>query len=277
MRILYLGLICLFLASVSEAEEARLVALDVGEGQATLIQRGGHGILIDTGHVGKARLVLDRLAGLGVHQLDYLILSHLHPDHASGYFRLREAWPGTPVLFNGQPISGLKQPDITRWVYEALSTDPLVDVIRAGEKIQWRGMRLEVLWPHGFENQNLNRHSLVIRLDYQDHTALIMGDAGNHAERALLEQPDKLPTNMDVLVLGHHGASDAGDELFLKRLNPGLAIISVNAGNLRGYPDPAVLQRLADLGIGLRRTDMDGEIIVDLSEHPELESSRVIK
>ena len=274
MRIRYLGLILLFLTSLAEAEEARLVALDVGEGQAILVQRGGQGILIDTGHVGKARLVLERLAALGVRQLDYLILTHLHPDHASGYFRLREAWPNTPVLFNGHPISGLAQPDVTRWVYEALMKDPLVGVIRAGEKIQWRGMQLEVLWPDGFENSNLNRHSLVIRLDYQDYTALIMGDAGKQVEQALLDQPDSLPSGIDLLVVGHHGASDVGDELFLKRLNPGLAIISVNAGNLRGYPDPALLQRLADLGISLRRTDMDGEIMVDLSEHPELESRR---
>ena len=266
MRICTLGLILLVLTSLAGAEEARLVTLDVGEGQAILIQRGGQGILIDTGHVGKTRLVLDRLAVLGVHQLDYLVLTHLHPDHASGYFRLREAWPNTPVLFNGQPISGLVQPDVTRWVYEALMTDPLVRVIRAGETIQWHGMQLEVLWPDGFDNRNLNRHSLVIRLDYQDHTVLIMGDADKHVEQTLLNQRDKLPSNVDALVMGHHGASDVGDELFLRRLNPGLAIISVNAGNLRGYPDPALLQRLADLGINLRRTDVDGEIIVNLSD-----------
>ena len=270
MRICTLGLILLVLTSLAGAEEARLVTLDVGEGQAILIQRGGQGILIDTGHVGKTRLVLDRLAALGLRQLDYLILSHLHPDHASGYFRLREAWPNTPVLFNGQPISGLKQPDVTRWVYEALMRDPLVRVIRAGETIQWHGMQLEVLWPDGFDNRNLNRHSLVIRLDYQDHTVLIMGDADKHVEQTLLNRRDRLPSNVDALVMGHHGASDVGDELFLRRLNPRLAIISVNAGNLRGYPDPALLQRLADLGISLRRTDVDGEIIVNLSDPAQL-------
>ncbi len=212
--------------------------------------------------------MLDRLADLGVLQLDYLILSHLHPDHASGYFRLREAWPDTPVLFNGQPLAGVAQPDMTRWVNDALVTDPLSRVIRAGEKIRWRGMQLEVLWPDGFENQNLNRHSLVIRLDYQDQTVLIMGDADNHVEQLLLNRRNKLPSNVDVLVLGHHGARDAGSEPFLRRLDPGLAIISVNANNLRGYPDAAVLQRLDDLGISLRRTDRDGEIRVNLSEDP---------
>ena len=268
MRILCLSLICLFLSSALEADEASLVAMDVGEGQAILIQCGAHGILIDTGHAGKARLVLDRLADLGVQQLDYLILSHLHPDHASGYFRLREAWPDTPVLFNGQPISGVAQPDMTRWVNEALVTDPLSRVIRAGEKIQWRGMLLAVLWPDGFEDQNINRHSLVIRLDYQDQTVLIMGDVGNHVEQVLLNRHSELESNVDVLVLGHHGAGDASGELFLRQLNPGLAIISVNANNLRGYPDAAVLQRLDDLGISWRRTDRDGEIRVNLSGRP---------
>ncbi len=257
-------LFCMLLPMTVAAVPVQLVVLDVAEGQAVLVQQGEYGILLDTGHAGKARGVLDRLGELGVQHLDYLILTHLHPDHASGYFRLREAWPDVPVLYNGQVMSALGQPDMVRWVYDALLVDAKVRMVGAGERINWRQMQLEILWPDGLEGHNINQNSLVIKLDYADKTVLLMGDADIQVEQAMLKT-DKLPASVDILVLGHHGAKDASSEAFLRQLNPELAIISVNKNNLRGYPDASVLQRLQQLGIKLHRTDRDGELIINLN------------
>lgn len=112
------------LAYAAGAIPFRLIVLDVGEGQSILLQRGRHGVLIDTGHAGKARYVLQQLQTYGVSQLDYLVLTHLHPDHASGYFRIREAFPNTPVLVHNYSFTNEKVPDMSRWVAEALASDP---------------------------------------------------------------------------------------------------------------------------------------------------------
>ncbi|WP_456415655.1 ComEC/Rec2 family competence protein [Thiolapillus sp.] len=253
--------LCVMAAPV--AAEPRLVMLDVGEGQALLLQQGARGVLIDTGHPGVSRRLLARLGALGVKRLDYLILTHLHPDHAGGYFRLREAFPRTPVLYSGHPLPADVRPDLVRWVNDALAQDAHRRLLRAGEDISWQGMHIEVLWPEAFSGDNLNRHSLVLLLHYAGLKLLIMGDADAVVEQALLEQ-NKLPADIDVLVAGHHGAADATSAAFVDRLHPRLALISVNAGNIRGYPGEEVLQRLEKAGARVLRTDRHGELRLDL-------------
>jgi len=262
MRRWLAALLLASLAGGATAEELRLRLLDVGEGQALLLQHGGRGILVDTGHAGQATRVLRAIADSGVRRLDRLILSHLHPDHASGYFRLREAWPDTPVLDNGHPLPRDVSPDMVRWVRDALARDPLRRTLRAGDTLDWGDARLEVLWPERFTDANLNRHSLVLRLRHGENTALLMGDAGKPVERELLRRGKPLAAG--VLLVGHHGAGDAGDPGFLAAVRPAYALVSVNRDNLRGYPDAATLSRLKAVGAKVLRTDAAGDICLRL-------------
>ncbi len=262
MRGWLVALLLAGLTSGGAAEELRLRLLDVGEGQAVLLSHGERGILVDTGHAGQATRVLRAIAGSGVRHLDMLILSHLHPDHASGYFRLREAWPDTPVLDAWHPLPADVSPDMVRWVNAALANDPLRRRLKAGDNLPWGDARIEVLWPAGFTNHNLNQHSLVLRIRHGERSALLMGDAGKTVERELLK--GEKPLASDVLVVGHHGASDAGDAAFLAAVRPQWSLISVNRDNLRGYPDADTLQRLRAAGGRLLRTDQDGDICLRL-------------
>ena len=256
------GVVMACLGTHASAEELRLRVLDVGEGQAVLLQHGEHGILVDTGHAGQAPQVLSAIDDSGIRRLDMLILSHLHPDHASGYFRLREAWPDTPVLDAQHPLPADISPDMVRWVNEALSADPLRRRLAAGDTLPWGDVRIEVLWPAVFTSDNLNRHSLVLHIRHGERSALLMGDAGKEVERELLQQGKKLTA--DVLIVGHHGASDAGDPAFLAAVQPAWSVISVNHNNLRGYPGADTLQRLRTAGGQVLRTDEDGDICLYL-------------
>lgn len=258
--LLYLAIVCF--STVAQAQELRLIVLDVGEGQAVLLQHGAHGILVDTGHAGQASRVLQALTKNGIRQLDQLILTHLHPDHASGYFRLREAYPATPVLDAQQPLPRDVSPDMVRWVNDALSVDPLRRRLAAGDTLPWGDVRIEVLWPATFASTNLNRHSLVLRIRHGNHSALLMGDADKEVEQQLLRQGEALAA--DVLIVGHHGASDASGTAFLTAVRPVYSVISVNSGNLRGYPDRDTLQRLAAASERVLRTDKRGDICLRL-------------
>ena len=262
MKALFSWLLFCMMA-VPVAAQPRLVMLDVGEGQAILLQQGHRGLLVDVGHPGMGQRVLERLVALGVKRLDYMILTHLHPDHAGGYFRLREAFPQTPVLYSGHPLPANVRPDLVRWVNDALAEDPHRQLLRAGGRFQWQEMTIEALWPEAFSGNNLNRHSLVLLLRHAGLKLLIMGDADKTAEQMLLDQ-GKLPADIDVLVAGHHGAADATSVSFVDRVRPGLVLISVNAGNIRGYPGEEVLQRLEKVGARVLRTDRDGELRLDL-------------
>ncbi len=244
------------------ALDLRLTVLDVGEGQAVLLQHGTSATLVDTGHAGQVKRVLQALTANGIQRLDRIILTHIHPDHASGYFRIREAYPATPVLDVQVPLSSDVSPDMVRWVNEALSADPLRRRLTAGDTFSWGDVRFNVLWPVGFTSTDLNYHSLVLHIRHGDRSALLMGDAGIKVETQLLYREE--PLDADVLVVGHHGSADSGGVAFLGAVRPAYSVISVNSGNLRGYPDNGTLARLSQVSGQVLRTDQLGDICLRL-------------
>lgn len=237
----------------------RLIALDVKEGQAILLQHKNRGILIDTGHAGEALNLLKKLEQHGVSQLQAVIFTHLHPDHASAYFRIREAFPLSRFYSNCQPIQVNRAPDISRWIADDLQNNPAHQCLNADSKLSFADAELDILWPDTIEGNNLNYNSLVIHIKMNQRDFILMGDANLDVEKQLLNA-DRLPENIDALVVGHHGWHDASSEALLKQLKPSQAIISINANNPRGYPHSSVLQRLQHYGVEISRTDHHGDI-----------------
>lgn len=238
-----------------------IIVLDVKEGQAVLIKHNSEGVLIDTGHMGQSTAVLNKLHQYGVKNITDIILTHLHPDHASGYFRLKEAFPSATIYSNCQPLPSNIQPDTTRWLHETLQKTRNHRCLAAGSSILFFDSRLTMLWPHKFLNNNLNQHSLVINIAVGEKNILVMGDAGIKAEQALILE-NALPKRISALIVGHHGANDATSYKFLRMTAPEVAVISVNKNNVRGYPADSTLKRLNDMGIKTLRTDIHGDISV---------------
>jgi competence protein ComEC len=71
---------------------------------------------------------------------------------------------------------------------------------------------------------------------------------------------------LEVLKVAHHGSEDAGLEELLRRTEPRLALISVGAANPYGHPAPATLAALADAGVPVLRTDLEGPITLDVAD-----------
>jgi len=235
-------------------------ALDVGEGQSILLHMNNRAILVDTGHAGMAVSVLNRLAELGIQQLDYLILTHLHPDHASGYFRIHEQYPQVTTLDNCYPVKAGDTDDMVRWVDAALQSNPHRRCVKRGDKLEWQGIEIAVLWPvEPLSSQSgLNHSSLVLSVNGGKQKLLIMGDADKKAEAKILEIESLHP--VDLLVVGHHGANDASSEQFLQKVSPQYSVISTNKENFRGYPSAETLQRLAKFSDKILKTYDSGEI-----------------
>lgn len=260
-------LVISFLISSILCADDKIIILDVGEGQAVLLKHNNAGILIDIGHPGMATRVLQQLKFYQVDDLSYIIFTHLHPDHAGGYFRLREAFPGTTILHSGHPLPNDVTPDLVRWVYRALQKDKKQKKVQGGSEIRWQTFTLRFLWPHQFKSTNLNRHSLVILIEVQQASILLMGDADKFVERALLKSGSIRPIHL--LIAGHHGASDSGDIEFLKALVPRYSVVSVNAKNIRGYPNANTISNLRRFSGDVLRTDLHGDICFDLNKEPD--------
>ncbi len=266
--------ICFFIGvffSITDGHTAdlKVVILDVGMGQSVLLVQGGHGLLIDTGLVEYGPHVLSRMNFYGIQTLDYLVLSHLHPDHAGGYFQFREAWPDTSVFENCHIPEKLHpdEEDFFVKVHTALAQDSLRSCLAAGDIVFWQGHELQVLWPVVTEGTNINHNSLVVLLKVgQKGSLLVMGDVDKTVENRLKTTLQSLlsPSGVTLYVAAHHAAVDTGDPGFLSVLRPQVSIISVGQNNPFGYPSDTSVSVLERYSGTVLRTDRDGEICFTL-------------
>jgi competence protein ComEC len=124
-------------------------------------------------------------------------------------------------------------------------------------------LRIEVLWPPRelvaapLPGADPNQLALVLLIRWHDFSMLLSADA--EAEAVPLD-----PGPLDVLKVAHHGSDDAGLAALLERARPGLAVISVGAGNSYGHPTAGTLATLAGHGVRTLRTDEDGTVEIDV-------------
>ncbi|MDR7278624.1 ComEC/Rec2 family competence protein [Catenuloplanes atrovinosus] len=228
----------------------------VGQGDATVLPLGGgQAVVVDAG---PEPAPVDRcLRDLGIHHVPLLAVSHFHQDHiggVAGVFRGRRvdavvttAWPepaaghelvhaeaarhGTPVL---AATAGW------RWAARELS----VEVIGPPEEL--RGTRSDP-----------NNNSLVLRATVAGVRILLMGDAENEEQDALVRAGGAL--RADVLKLAHHGSAYQSLD-FLAAADPAVVLVSVGEDNDYGHPNLALLARLSRDGARVLRTDEQGDL-----------------
>lgn len=261
--LLFITALMVISGNCAEAE-MRCVVLDVGEGQAVLLQSGDYGVLIDTGHFGKSYSLLAALEKYGVKTVEKVILTHLHPDHASGIFTVMQHFPDAKIYESGHRINSIPSIDSIRWVAKKLDTDDWnVENITQGRFLEWRGAKITVLWPQIIHGDSLNRMSLVLNISYGSKNILLMGDADKYVEEQIMKN-NSLPGNADLLVVGHHGAKDATGKKFLDELSPQTAVISVNKNNVRGYPHSTIIEIINSRNIPLHITARHGDFTIVL-------------
>ena len=105
-----------------------------------------------------------------------------------------------------------------------------------------------------------NNYSLVIRFVHGDKSFLFTGDIEREVEYEMVRRNFNLRS--DILKIPHHGSKTSSSELFLEEVRPEVAVISAGRNNLYGHPHAAILQRLADYGIAIRRTDTERDILI---------------
>lgn len=266
--VIWLPLLLMSLSAHGD-ELVRFIAFNVGEGQSLLIQKNNRAMMIDTGHAGAIASVLNRMQKFGVNTIEALVLTHLHPDHASGFFRLHESFENLKIYHNCQPLADNVQPDMVRWVRDALKKNDNVRCLRAGSVIDFDGVKISVLWPVNIVNNNLNYNSLVLTITLGNSNILVMGDTGFAAEQHLIRHHNSIK-HVDILVVAHHGARDASSEAFISKLMPEYSVVSVNKSNVRAYPSEDVINRLKKYSAHLVRTDEHGDLVFMLNNEGAL-------
>nr|MBA3865993.1 MBL fold metallo-hydrolase [Solirubrobacterales bacterium] len=235
------------------ASELRIEVLDVGQGDAILLQPArAPAILVDGGPPGDH--LASKLAAAGVDRLGAAVITHDESDHAAGIEELLGRFPIERVAFarlGRAPLAAAGDAGAT----------PLR--LAQGAELHSGRLELEVLWPppellgEPLGGENPNSQALVIIARWGAFAMLLSADA--EAESVPID-----PGPVDVLKVAHHGSDDAGLGALLDRIRPRLAVISVGADNSYGHPTPGTLATLASHGVRTLRTDRDGTVTLDL-------------
>jgi competence protein ComEC len=251
----------------------RMTMLDVGQGDALLLEfPDGKTMLYDAGprtetHDAGESTVVPFLKRHGIRRLDAVVISHAHADHYGGM----SAVVGSIGIGR---IYDANYPVTSDW-YDSLriqleeSGIPVYHLY-AGDRIDYfEGARIYVLHPapvflidRGELHSNLNNVSIVLLVVYGEVSILLTGDAELEPEWYMgYFYGDFLRAT--VLKAGHHGSATSSTERFLRLVRPDKALISVGRMNRFNHPGAEVIERFAEGGIAVYRTDRDGAIRVE--------------
>jgi competence protein ComEC len=238
--------------------------LDVGEGDATLIQNGYQNILIDGGPSPQAICTkLSDKIPFWNRNIDLVILTHPHLDHLSGLIEVIKRYQVKEVLSLNTVTNSLAYQE---WLnYLELHKIPFT-FAHAGQIVKLANeVKLEILAPLDenlyISNENQENNCIVMRLSLKDISFLLTADCEWSEESLLLSHRSIQPST--VLKVAHHGSKTSTSRQFLAVTSPQLAIISVGSDNRFGHPDDQVINRLQEsLGSEdkIYRTDEYGTI-----------------
>ena len=239
---------------IAQAGTLTVTWLDVGQGDAAVIQCGGQSMLIDGGKPEKSSYIYAWLQQHGLSYLDVIVATHVDADHIGGLSgALNYASVGTAYC----PETTGTTEKFQSFVKYLAQRGKQITVPTAGETFALGGAQIQILGPlHRAEDSNDN--SIVLKVSFGATSFLFTGDAERAEEQDLLNSGVNLQST--VLKVGHHGSDTSTSYPFLRAVAPQYAVISVGAGNSYGHPTEAVLSRLRDAGVTTFRTDMQGEI-----------------
>ena len=231
-------------------DDVRMTVLDVGQGQAIVLQSEGKTFLVDCGgdsDTAAADAAAEKLLSMGISRLDGLILTHYDRDHAGG----------AVYLLSRIRADALYLPDCidTDGYSEPLKQMPQAVMVDDHMQISFGAVTIKLITTdYGISN---NESGLCVLFQRENCDILITGDRNSYGEKDLLRQID-LP-DLEVLIVGHHGSKYSTSVELLQAGKPDIAIISVGE-NSYGHPTNEVLERLTEFGCEVYRTDQQGTI-----------------
>jgi competence protein ComEC len=232
----------------------RVRALDIGQGDAFLVEAGGKLALVDGGP-DPNRLLAELGASLPAwrRHIDLVVLTHAHLDHGAGLIAVLDRYDvGLAVAPRGLNAGPLADAWNARIAAHAIARAD----VSAGSVVRLGSARIEVLAPNG--DPLVDVPSLVLRLELGAASVLFCGDATEAAQADLLLAPERLRAR--VYVPPHHGAATPYASALVGAVHPELALISVGLDNRYGHPTADTLAALA--GVPTYRTDRDGTVEV---------------
>jgi len=233
-------------AATMPDDNLRISFLDIGQGDAILIQTPAHqDILIDGGPSSQAiSLELGKKLPFWDRTIDLVVLTQPHADHVTGLVEVLQRYKVKQVLYADLDFES----DIyDEWLRLIKEKNIKCTIAQAGQQIDLgKGVVIEVLNPPEMllsdTSSDIDNNGVVLRLSMDEVSFLFTADIGQEAEFELINRRADLHST--VLKVAHHGSDTSTCQEFLAVVNPQLAVISAGADNPFGHPSDEVLERL---------------------------------
>lgn len=231
--------------------------IDVGEGLSLLFESNSHYMLYDGGDREYSSKVVAYLKQQNVEKLDYVVVSHYDADHLNGIV-------GALNVFE---VSNVIAPDYTTDTrvfesFQEIASEKGLDIILpvVGNQVSFGSTHATILAPSGSAYSEVNDYSIALRLQCNENSIVVTGDATSLSESEMLISGQNL--DADILVVGHHGSDSSSSEGFIASVSPDIAVISCGLDNQYLHPTQIVMERLQNTGCEIFRTDKQDDFIL---------------
>ena len=227
--------------------------IDVGQADSVLIRNGNYNMLIDAGNNEDGEKLVNYFKSLGIEEFTYVFATHPHEDHIGGMDDIINNFK----IDNYYMSNKLSTTKTFMDVLDALDGRNLKYMVpNKGDTLKLGDANIKVIYP-GDDKSNINDSSIVLKVTYGKNSFLLTGDATSNVERKIYNENIK----SDVLKVAHHGSSYSSTDVFLDKVKPYYAVISVGKNNIYNHPSNKTLEKLNKRNIKAYRTDLDGTIV----------------
>ena len=234
-------------------EQPSFTMIDIGQGDAFLINDGGDYYLVDVGgpsyksYDSGQRILVPYLKSLGVREIKAVFISHEDKDHSGNLPILYDNFKVDNLITNSYNIEGLK------------AYNPII--MRKGNRLMLKNGYIECI----FEGQvgDENAESLGLLINIQGIKILSLGDLPSEYE-------DDLNLKADILKVSHHGSKTSTSKDFVENLNPKIALISSGRNNFYGHPTKEVLDNLK--GVNIYNSQESGMVKIVFGKSTKVET-----
>ena len=231
--------------------------MDVGQADAALIYSNGCSAVIDAGLTSSADDISADLKGADIKDIDALLITHLHMDHAGALAKIAMSFPIDNLIIPNRDSSAEAMPTVNEAEKRVVAEKG--KVFTATEGMNFNIGEFEVTLLAYFPDATKeNDRSVITMAKIGDKKFLFTGDAEKATEAEVLAE--KLNIDCDVLKVGHHGSKSSSTSAFLKAASPEYAAISVGKDNMYSHPSNKTLTALKNCGAKVYRTDKNGDI-----------------
>ena len=278
LRYLFLALCVVFLFDLAFLnlkgrfqKNLMVTFIDVGHGDSILLELPkGRRMLIDGGGLRDDRFDIGKnviapfLWKKKIRKIDTLVLTHPDPDHLKGLnfiasnFSVDQFWDNG-VQGDSESYLQLRETLLEKRITWLSLNEHTPPAMVSGVQISIFNPPFKQ--PSHRKDQHLsvlNNQSLVMRIQFKATALLLTADIEKEAEYRMIRKG--LPLKADILKVPHHGSASSSTSLFLEKVKPTYAILSVGERNIGRLPHPEVLKRYERLGARVLRTDRHGAI-----------------